>query len=209
MLAYILNTGLELIALNIEEGQRARFEERKAGAFREFTSEEYNSVGVDNLQYVSAKTVEITGTTLENATMVFTDPFSILSLEEKCRSAEDIAKRNYKTFKQGGITYTSNAVDYNIEYTDETIQNVFAKTAILNGTPPSTVLSWTMDTPRKKITFLTAEDTQAFLPSLANLIEVNHGLYLDKITGIKGFTSEEVNAFINDPSYPVYTNIIL
>lgn len=131
------------------------------------------------------------------------------SMSACVEKAENLVKRNYKTFKQGGITYTNNAVDYNIEYTDKTIQNVFNKSIILNGLPPSTVLSWTMDTPREKITFLDASDLQVFLTSLGILIEVNHNLYLDKITEVNAFSTEEVTAFINTPSYPTYTNIII
>lgn len=74
MLAYILNTGSGLISLNIEDSQRGDFEQKNAGSFREFTSTEYDSVGVANIKYVSQKTTEITGATPQNATIVFTTP---------------------------------------------------------------------------------------------------------------------------------------
>jgi len=117
--------------------------------------------------------------------------------------AINMIKSNYQEYRSQGLSYQTYTIDNTLKTRDET-----AKKLLDLGANIQTCLDWTMDSPRIKITFANEQATITFLESVKCVIANNETKLRDKKTEVGNYTLEQVDAFIDNPSYPVYERVV-
>jgi len=130
-----------------------------------------------------------------------------VSLTEKREYACNLVKSNYQEYCSQGLLCTDNSVEYTIDNDDKTRDETAKKLFDLDKNI-QTSFDWTMDNPKVKITFANEQATITFLKSVKCLIASNEVKLRDKKTEVGNFTLEQVDAFIDNPTYPTYERTV-
>jgi len=117
--------------------------------------------------------------------------------------AINMIKSNYNTYCQQGLSYQTYIIDNDEKTRDETAKKLLDLDANIQS-----CLDWTMDNPRVKVTFANEQATITFLKSVKCLIASNEVKLRDKKTEIDNYTLEQVDAFIDNPTYPTYERTV-